>query len=66
MFENKDIEAYDSPTNGSIFLKTYPNSHFSNVVFENGIGYVYVELGNSLTIFSSDWWNASYKADKEE
>ena len=53
-------------TNGSIFLKTYPDSHLSNIAYDDGVCYVYVELGGSRTRFTSDWWNASYKADKEK
>ena len=65
--ESEDcIKAYDSPTNGSIFLKTYPNSHFSNIAYDDGICYVYVDLGGSRIRFTSDWWNATYKANKEE
>lgn len=60
-----DIKAYDSPTNGSTFLKIYPNSQLSNIAYDEGICYVYVDLGGSRTRFTSDWWNASYKTDKE-
>lgn len=60
------IKVYDSPTNGSIFLKTYPDSQFSSIAYDDGICYVYVYLGCSRTRFTSDWWIASYKADKEE
>lgn len=59
------IKAYDSPTNGSIFLKTYPDSQFSGISYDDGICYVYVYLGGSRTRFTSDWWNASYKAESE-
>lgn len=50
----KDIKAYDSPTNGSIFLKTYPDSQFSNIAYDDGVCYVYVDLGGSRTRFTSD------------
>lgn len=50
------IKAYDSPTNGSIFLKTYPDSQFSGISYDDGVCYVY--LGCSRTRFTSDWWNA--------
>lgn len=60
------IKAYDSPTNGSIFLKTYPDSQFSGISYDDGVCYVYVYLGCSRTRFTSDWWNASYKAESEE
>lgn len=68
---NMAIEAleqrpYDVSTNGSIFLKTYHDSQFANIAYEDGICYVYVDLRGSRTRFTSDWWNASYKADKEE
>lgn len=53
-------------TNGSIFLKTYPDSQFSSIAYDDGICYVYVYLGDSRTRFTSDWWNASYKAESEE
>ena len=39
---NEDIKAYDSPTNGSVFLKTHPDSRFSNIAYDDGICYVYV------------------------
>ena len=63
-----DIKAYDSPTNGSIFLKTYPDSRLSTMVYDDRIRkcYVYVDLGGSRIEFTLDWWNASYKVDKEE
>lgn len=54
------------PTNGSIFLKIYPDSHLSNIAYDDGICYVYVDLGGSRTRFTSDWWNASYKEESEE
>ena len=57
----EDIKAYDVPTNGSIFLKTYPDSHVSNIAYDDGVCYVYVDLGGSRTRFTSDWWNATYK-----
>ena len=60
------IKAYDSPTNGSIFLKTYPDSQFSSIAYDDGICYVYVYLGDSRTRFTSDWWNATYKKESEE
>ena len=28
---NEEIKPYDSPTNGSVFLKTYPDSHLANI-----------------------------------
>ena len=56
----------EQKTNGSIFLKTYPDSQLSNIAYDDGICYVYVDLGGSRTRFTSDWWNVSYKADKEE
>jgi len=56
-----NIKAYDSPTNGSIFLKTYPDSHVSNIAFDDGVCYVYVDLCGSRIRFTSDWWNATYK-----
>lgn len=62
----KEIKAYNVPTNGSIFLKTYPNSHLANIAYDNGICYLYIDLGGSRTRFTSDWWNTSYKADKEK
>lgn len=61
----KEIKSYNAPTNGSIFLKTYPNSHLANIAYDDGKCYVYVDLGGSRTRFTSDWWNASYKTDKE-
>ena len=57
----EDIKAYDVPTNGSIFLKTYPDSHVSNIAYDDGVCYVYVDLGGSRIRFTSDWWNATYK-----
>ena len=53
-------------TNGSVFLKTYLDSRLSNVAYDDGICYVYVDFGGSRTRFTSDWWNALYKVDKEE
>lgn len=61
----EDIKAYDSPTNGSIFLKTYPDSHLANIAYDDGICYIYVDLGGSRTRFTSDWWNASYKVENQ-
>ena len=61
-----ELKTYESPTNGSIFLKTYPDSHLSNIAYDDGICYVYVDLRGSRTRFTSDWWNSSYKTDKEE
>ena len=63
---NEEIKPYDSPTNGSVFLKTYPDSHLANIAYDDGICYVYVDLEGSRIRFTSDWWNASYKTDKEE
>lgn len=57
----EDIEAYDVPTNGSIFLKTYPDSHVSSIAYDDGVCYVYVDLCGSRIRFTSDWWNATYK-----
>ena len=67
--DRKELEELDtwvpvsknSPTNGSIFLKTYPNAHFCNIAYDDGICYVYVDLGGSRVRFTSDWWNATYK-----
>lgn len=55
------IKAYDAPTNGSIFLKTYPDSHVSNIAYDDDVCYVYVDFGGSRIRFTSNWWNASYK-----
>lgn len=57
---------YDSLTNGSIFLKTYPESHVSNIAYDVEICYVYVDLGGSRTRFTSDWWNATYTVESED
>lgn len=56
----------EQETNGSIFLKTYPDSQLSNIAYDAGVCYVYVDLRGSRTRFTSDWWNALYNADKEE
>lgn len=59
--DHDTIKAYDSPTNGSVFLKTYANSRISNIAYDDGICYVYVDLRGSRVRFTSDWWNALYK-----
>ena len=51
----------EKETNGSMFLKTYPDSTMSNVAYDDGVCYVYIDLGGSRTRFTSDWWFASYK-----
>ena len=51
----------EKETNGSMFLKTYPNSTTSNVAYDDGVCYVYIDLEGSRTRFTSDWWFASYK-----
>lgn len=62
---DENIKAYDSPTNGSIFLKTYPDSQFANIGYDDGVCCVYVDLGGSRIRFTSDWWNATYNKEEE-
>lgn len=61
-----ELDNEEVNNNGSVFLKTYPNSQISNIAYDDGICYIYVDLGGSRIRFTSDWWNASYKTNEEE
>lgn len=56
----------EQETNGSMFLKTYPDSTTGNVAYDDGVCYVYIDVGGSRTRFTFDWWNTSYKPESEE
>lgn len=52
------IEIKDNATNGDVIKTVFPNSKVveTNTVVDIGI--------DSITTFSKDWWNASYKGEQ--
>lgn len=53
------------PTNGDIFLKTYPDSELMNIAYDDGIQYVYVQVPGSRMRFTGEWWFMKYSSKEE-